>query len=705
MVALVYTKTIETAGIMDFWILFLHLIFILYLILDLIFQAYQFPPITHPNSIAHMAGWNKDSYGSLDTGPGEGQCNIIPEKVLLPGTGEHLRRISDLEREEEEVQSLRNLIKSTNREKHLQEKITTEIMKLREELRWSILEDFSNIPGAGTTAPTLGSNRSLAREVAELLVDHKRRRGEAPRRVAPAVPQPATYQNLSMEVAQLLRDQRLEDREREEREIKAVADRERLKDEIKFRELKTQVKILQNGILDTYVKSPSMLSKLTNSNVRSLLVSIEKGLPPKLEEMQILLSQCVSAGTLLGKQRDEDLLELQKNVADCTAQGRLTIKSLEGLMDKRGIPREKLDPASYRGALPTFEGLPGSNIFTFEKSLERYLVRREVAEEDKGLWLMESLKGPALQVVKEMTRDRRNCMETSWTEAFTILKSQFGDGNDIRRYLISQHAAVGKLPEIPTTLEWGRMATQVSEHLSLILEALDLQKLFQTGNMKIPVINQDYMRSVMGVLTPADRMTLRRTIPSFAELPLVEQLHSIQEYMEFILKNARQEAKQTPKEVRVVEERKTDEEDSSTLTAVEWSSGGDYLFKKDGTCFICESLALAQGASPEHRPHYYNKRKRLVKTLCPALISKAGMRERIKLLSGLDICLACLKSKTSDRTHGGEACDALSKVPALKCVKPGCRLRAILCEQHVVSNSRLLSREEELEMILTSQSY
>ena len=196
MVALVYTKTIETAGIMDFWILFLHLIFILYLILDLIFQAYQFPPITHPNSIAHMAGWNKDSYGSLDTGPGEGQCNIIPEKVLLPGTGEHLRRISDLEREEEEVQSLRNLIKSTNREKHLQEKITTEIMKLREELRWSILEDFSNIPGAGTTAPTLGSNRSLAREVAEILVDHKRE----------------------------------EDREREEREIRAVADRERLKD-------------------------------------------------------------------------------------------------------------------------------------------------------------------------------------------------------------------------------------------------------------------------------------------------------------------------------------------------------------------------------------------------------------------------------------------------------------------------------------------
>ena len=96
---------------MDFWILFL------YFILSYM-QAYQFPPITHPNLIIfnnNMAGWNKDTaylkpalaspHGSLEMDPGEGQCNIIPEKFLFPGTEEHLRRISDFERNYLDIES------------------------------------------------------------------------------------------------------------------------------------------------------------------------------------------------------------------------------------------------------------------------------------------------------------------------------------------------------------------------------------------------------------------------------------------------------------------------------------------------------------------------------------------------------------------------------------------------------------------------
>ena len=86
-----------------------------------------------------MSGWNKDTAYLKHRGD----------------TEEHLRRISDFERKEEEVQSLRSDL--TN----LEEKITLEIMKLREELRTQILEDFSTLPGRAQMLPHLGATTVL----------------------------------------------------------------------------------------------------------------------------------------------------------------------------------------------------------------------------------------------------------------------------------------------------------------------------------------------------------------------------------------------------------------------------------------------------------------------------------------------------------------------------------------------------------------
>ena len=317
---------------------------------------------------------------------------------------------------------------------------------------------------------------------------------------------------------------------------------------------------------------------------------------------------------------------------------------------------------------------------------------------------MEALSGKALRVVEGFTLKNRGIyIETSWEDVFNILKSEFGDVNDIRRCLITQHEAVGKIPELPASGGWGRIATQTSEHLSLIMEALELQRLFLARTVKTPVINQDYVRVTMGSLTSADRMKLREGHPGFTDLPLVEQLVLIQARMEFILKNARQEVKEAPGNDPVLEKEKIalaapalPHRKRLGLTQV-----GEKHFSTFSTCFVCTTLALERGETPDHLPHFYNRRGRPEKSLCPALTSLPNMEERRELLDKLGVCLACLKESTKSPSHNGEVCDALSALPALKCRAQGCKLRAIFCEQHKVGNAAILFQEKERELLLT----
>ena len=590
----------------------------------------------------------------------------------------HAREIRDLDLENKsvreqharEIQDLReSLARSENREKHLEERITSELAGLRSEMSGGMRRAFGGPPGSTTAALTPGGSH-----------------------------------NLSMEIAEVLKEQKLEEREERKAELQAVAEKEKRRDSVKFDEMKSQVRILQSNIMATYAKSPHVLSKMSNADIRSSLLTYEKEFPSKLQDLQLSMSSCTAAGALLGKENDVDLLDLQRSVAGCEAQGNLTLQSLQGVMEKRGLSKFKTDPANCKIVLPTFDGVSGHNVFTFENMLSKGLARKDVSEQDRGLWLMEALRGGALQAVKDMTSDRQNFIEASWEETFGILKAQFGDISDIRKSLLSQHASVGKILDKPTSAEWTRVAKTVSGHLALVDEAMELQRLFRAGTVQVPAINQDYVRAVMGTLTAADRMKLREE-HDFSDLPLEEQLSRIQGRMEFILKNARQEAKEAPGNDPVLEKGKIalaapalPHRKRLGLTQV-----GEKHFSTFSSCFICESLALVRGGTSDHRPHFFTRRGRPEKALCPDLTSLPGMKERKELLFRLDICLACLKQKVSSPSHNGAYCDALSTLPALKCREPGCRIRAIFCEQHKVGNAAILfqEKEKEKELLLT----
>ena len=198
-------------------------------------------------------------------------------------------------------------------------------------------------------------------------------------------------------------------------------------------------------------------------------------------------------------------------------------------------------------------------------------------------------------------------------------------------------------------------------------------------------------------------MRLREGHPGFSDMPLVEQVLLIQVRMEFILNNARQEAKEATENDPVLEKGKNDRIALAAPAPRKKRLGITQVrdhFSLDATCFICESLALVRGGTSTHRPHFFTRRGRPEKALCPDLTSLPGMKERKELLFRLDICLACLKQKVSSPSHNGAYCDALSTLPALKCREPGCRIRAIFCEQHEVKNADILFQEREKEHLL-----
>ena len=380
------------------------------------------------NQNAYFKFSHEDSFKDIERNLRDAQPTQAPRgpPTIL---GDYLKKIGDLEREnrlakernERELQDLKeSLARSENREKHLEGKIMSELAKCKDEMRGEMREEFGSL-----------------------------------RKPGPTVSAPGSYHILPREVSQLLREQKREEREQRRMEGQALADREKKRDSIKFDELKSQVRILQSSIVENYAKSPSVLSKIGNADIRSMLITFEKELPQKLQELQMLMSKCTAAGALVDSEDDGDLRMIQHNVTECVAQGKLTIKSLQGLMEIRGLSRFKADTDGCKVRLPKFDGQSGPNVYTFEDILNKGLGRKNVAQEDKLEWLMEALSGKALQVVKEFTSDRRGYNETSWEDVFNILKSEFGDADDIRRCLIAQHEAVGKIPQGPENgVEW-----------------------------------------------------------------------------------------------------------------------------------------------------------------------------------------------------------------------------------------------------------
>ena len=310
---------------------------------------------------------------------------------------------------------------------------------------------------------------------------------------------------------------------------KTLMERERIMDEARLQELKTNIGIMENGIRDSFIKSGQEMNQMDNGELRNLSVLLETELGDRLESLELELLHFDTAASLLGR----DCAVTRQIVKECKIECQAMIRHLEDLMEKREVSKTK--PTFHRRNLPTFAGTwHGRNVFNFEKKITFNLTKMEVPKSDWAFWILDRLSGPAIVTVKQAHRDL--CM-VEWEGIMETLVDSFGHEFHLRDSLIDQHQAVGRLAEIFPNTNWAKRSLRLRRHLSLIGEALELH-----CDHKREVIDHAYSSAIVSILTPRDRMSLRGSILHWATTKPLERAQAVQREMEQLLECCMAEA-------------------------------------------------------------------------------------------------------------------------------------------------------------------
>ena len=335
-------------------------------------------------------------------------------------------------------------------------------------------------------------------------------------------------QDLSKEIVELIREQRYDERmwDEEERELGygTLMERERRMNEAKFQELKTNVRIMENGIRTSYIKSPMELFRMDNGELRTHFVSCEEELGGQLEKLDFELLHCNTTASLLGR----DCTVTRQIVKECKTESEVMVKYLKDLMERRQVSRTK--PVFSEKLLPRFNGVWHSgNVFDFKQKLLYNLRKMEVPIPNWTFWILSRLSGPAIVKVKDCLKDL--CM-AEWDQIMDTLVENFGDTRYLNHTLICQHKSAGRLAEIFPNTNWKKRGHRLRKHLHLIGEALRLHYDYQRE-----VIDHSYSSTAISILTPSDRMYLRESNLTWECLNPLERALIVQQKMKAMLES------------------------------------------------------------------------------------------------------------------------------------------------------------------------
>ena len=345
------------------------------------------------------------------------------------------------------------------------------------------------------------------------------------------------YQDLSEEILGLIREQGREERvwnlEGRSLGYKTLMEREKMMNEARFQEHKTNVGIMENGIRDSFIKSGQEMDQLDNGELRSHFVLLETELGDRLEKLDIELLHCNTTASLLGR----DCAVTRQIVKQCKTECEVMIRHLKDLMKKREVSRTK--PTFHRRNLPTFSGTWHSrNVFNFKKKITFNLTKMEVPKSDWTFWTLDRLSGPAIVSIKNLHHD---VSKMSLDDIWECLEMFFGGESYLREKMIRQHQSVGKMSKLYDNTNWRKRARSLQHHLSLISETLELSYL--VGNHREEIIDFHYANNLMATLTESDRLEVRERNETWECLSPLERTLAVQRRMKTMLEHALAEQK------------------------------------------------------------------------------------------------------------------------------------------------------------------
>ena len=360
---------------------------------------------------------------------------------------------------------------------------------------------------------------------------------------------------------------------------------------------------------------------------------------------------------------------------------RIDVKDAKEAVSKEDSDRALFSLESSKGEIlkyPNFAGDPGQDFVKFKEKMDYRFRRNRVAKQDQLEKLREILKGQALRLVPESTKD----IDAAWT----ILKNAFGDAVRVLQHRLDILSDLGKLP--PDVTDKGscnirnkvefliKLENTVHEIIELGKSDEDLMMLAFNGKTVASIVNK----------FPNHQILKLNKVTGRGKQKLIDIHSKISEF--------RAEAQELEKTKSLVSDSRSSQPRSSRKPTDSYSKSSSHASynppKRDPNCRVCCHMKEVQKVAPMPNTVFYENHLSSYVTGCPQFIAM-DMTERFKMVADIKMCNRCFNPDVNFTKDHIKDCTARSdRNSPFSCSK--CKLHSWLCKYHKGDNQSKLDK-------------
>ena len=358
---------------------------------------------------------------------------------------------------------------------------------------------------------------------------------------------------------------------------------------------------------------------------------------------------------------------------------RIDVKNAKDAVTKEDQERALFSLESSKGEVlkyPSFAGDASQDFIKFKEKMEYRFRRNQVAKQDQLEKLREVLKGQALRLVPESTKD----IDSAWT----ILKNAFGDAVRVLQHRLDVLDSLGNVPPDVTEKGACNMRSKVEYLIKLentVKEIIDLGK--SDEDLMMLAFNGKTVASIVNKFPNNQILKLNR-VTGRGKQRLIDIHTKIVEFRE-----EAQELEKTKSLVAPVKQSRPVKKysDSRDKSSSNVSYGAPQTYKD---CRVCCHMKEVQNVRPMPNTLFFENHLSNYVTGCPQFILM-DMSERFKMITEIKMCNRCFHPDVNFTKDHIKDCKARSdKNSPFSCSK--CRLHSWLCKYHKAENQHKLDK-------------
>ena len=328
---------------------------------------------------------------------------------------------------------------------------------------------------------------------------------------------------------------------------------------------------------------------------------------------------------------------------------------------------------------PSFSGEPGQDLFNFKEKMEYRFKRNQVAKQDQIEKLRENLKGQALRLVPETTKD----IDVAWS----ILKDAFGDAARVLQHRLDILHDMGDLP--PETTDRGQPNFGKRVEFLLKLENIirDIIELGQGDDEDLMYLA--FNSKIVGVIVnkfPNNLILKLTKVGGKGQQRLINIKDKIIEFRGEAQELEKTKSLYNPSNsVKARKEpRKSNSFDSPSKVQISYSPP-----KTDPNCRVCKHLKEVENFRPAQNTAFFEGHLSSYITGCPQFI-QLDMAAKYKIVSDIKLCNRCFHPDVVYSRDHIKDCSVSTKKNVFSCTV--CKMHSWICKYHKTENQSKLDK-------------